>query len=63
MMLGLIKMAGDSPAEMQMQVLSETVNNGLKAMFILMALAAGVAIPMLITRKESVLDVKLNKKS
>jgi uncharacterized membrane protein YjjB (DUF3815 family) len=53
MMIGLIKMSGTLPPEAYTQVLYDTVNNGLKVMFILMSLAGGVAIPMLLTRKES----------
>ena len=58
MMLGLIKLSGNIPPESYAQVLSETVSNGLKVMFILMSLAGGVAIPMLITRKESAKHIR-----
>ena len=53
MMIGLIKLSGSLPPETYSQVLYETVNNALKVMFILMSLAGGVAIPMLLSRKES----------
>jgi uncharacterized membrane protein YjjB (DUF3815 family) len=58
MMLGLIKLSGNVPPESYSQVLSDTVSNGLKVMFILMSLAGGVAIPMLITRKESAKHIR-----
>ena len=53
MMIGLVKLAGDIDPGTYNNVLAETVNTGLKVMLILMSLAGGVAIPMLITRKES----------
>jgi uncharacterized membrane protein YjjB (DUF3815 family) len=61
MMLGLIKLSGNVPPESYSQVLSETVSNGLKVMFILMSLAGGVAIPMLITRKESAKHIRFKR--
>lgn len=61
MMLGLIKLSGNVPPESYSQVLSETVSNGLKVMFILMSLAGGVAIPMLITRKESAKHIRFRR--
>lgn len=54
MMLGFINLATTSDNKMYAQILMETVNNGSKALFILMALATGVAVPMLVTRKESI---------
>jgi uncharacterized membrane protein YjjB (DUF3815 family) len=59
MMIGLMKLAGDGVGEDYTQILSETMNNGLKATFILMSLAFGVALPMLITRKESAKHIRL----
>lgn len=61
MMLGLMKLAGDRIGSDYSQVLAETINNGLKAVFILMTLAAGVAIPMLLTRKESAKNIRIRK--
>jgi uncharacterized membrane protein YjjB (DUF3815 family) len=63
MMLGLITLAGDVNNEAYTQILSETVNNGLKVMFILMCLAGGVGVPMLITRKESAKQIRLPRRS
>lgn len=61
MMLGLVSLAGAIDPDNYLQVLSETVNNGLKVLFILMCLAGGVAIPMLITRKESAKHLRFHK--
>ena len=58
----MMKLAGDIQPDTYNQVLSETINNGLKAIFILMSLAGGVAVPMLISRKESVKHMHLLKK-
>lgn len=60
--IGLIKLAGEIQPDTYQQILSETVNNGLKTMFILMSLAGGVGIPMLITRKESAKDLTFKRK-
>ena len=58
MMLGLMKLSDELPADAYSQVLADTINNGLKATFILLSLALGVAIPILITRKESVKKIE-----
>jgi len=59
MMLGCMELAGTSiNSETYMKTLVETTNNGLKAFFILVALSAGVAIPMLVTRKDSFKRIK-----
>ena len=59
MMLGLIKLSGTATAnETYSQTLGETASNGLKTLFILMALAVGVAIPMLISRKETIKKIR-----
>ncbi len=62
MMLGLMKLAGDRVGDDYTQILSETLNNGLKVTFILMSLAFGVALPMLISRKESAKNLRLKIK-
>lgn len=62
MMLGLIALAGIENSDVYIKTLADTVNNGAKMMFILIALGTGVAIPMLITRKESIKKSKFNKK-
>ncbi len=63
MMLGFIHLAGNLNTPTYNEVLAQTVNNGLKTFFILFALAAGVAFPMLITRKESIKEIKYSRKT
>ena len=59
MMLGLIKLAGTAVTDPTYhQILAETTSNGLKTMFILMSLAAGVSIPMLISRKDTIKKIR-----
>lgn len=59
MMLGCMELAGTSAnAQNYLNTLAETTNNGLKAIFILVALSAGVAIPMLVTRKDTFKRIK-----
>ena len=53
MMLGIMKLSA-IPGEQYPQILAETFHNGLNAAFILLALALGVTLPLLITRKESI---------
>ncbi|MCV9387306.1 threonine/serine exporter family protein [Reichenbachiella ulvae] len=53
MMLGVIQLSGMKNEQYDL-VLVETIDNGLKATFILFSLALGVAIPLLITRKDSI---------
>jgi uncharacterized membrane protein YjjB (DUF3815 family) len=61
MMLGLISLAANAGMADYTHVLSETVNNGLKVMLILMSLAGGVGVPMLLTRKDSAKEMRLRK--
>ncbi|MEI7420525.1 MAG: threonine/serine exporter family protein [Prolixibacteraceae bacterium] len=59
MMLGCMELANTSiNSDTYIKTLAETTNNGLKALFILIALSAGVAIPMLITRKDTFKRIK-----
>ncbi len=60
-MLGLIKLTGTIGTDYNL-ILSETVNNGAKTLFIIMSLAMGVAIPMHVMRKESAKNIRLIKK-
>ncbi len=60
-MLGLMKLTGAIGPDYN-QVLAETANNGAKAIFIIMSLAVGVAVPMHLMRKESVKNVRLIKR-
>ena len=61
MMLGLIALANIENTHVYVQNLIETVNNGAKMTFVLIALGIGVALPMLITRKESIKKSPFNK--
>ncbi len=58
-MIGLLQLTGEHPALTYHQLLSETVGSGLRTLFILFSIAAGVAIPMLVTRKQSVKHLKI----
>lgn len=61
MMLGLIALANMVSNEDYINILANTVNNGAKTLFILISLGTGVALPMLITRKESIKKSDFNK--
>ena len=61
-MLGMIALTSMENTDAYVQTLIETVNNGAKMMFVLIALGTGVAIPMLLTRKESIKKSDFNKK-
>ena len=58
-MLGFINLASAHDGVPLQQILTETTSNGLNMLFILMALAVGVSVPMLISRKESVKTLKI----
>jgi uncharacterized membrane protein YjjB (DUF3815 family) len=60
-MLGLMKLTGSIGPDYT-QILSETVNNGSKTLFVIMSLAMGVAVPMHLMRKESVKNIRLHQK-
>ena len=59
MILGLITLTGSTKVSTYNTTLLETVNYGLKVLFILISLSVGVVIPMLLLRKESVKDIKV----
>ncbi|MGY5352220.1 threonine/serine exporter family protein [Wenyingzhuangia sp. IMCC45533] len=59
-MLGIIKLTEKVDAAVYEIALSDTLNNGTKAGFILLALTAGVSFPMLISRKNSVKNIKFD---
>jgi uncharacterized membrane protein YjjB (DUF3815 family) len=61
-MLGMIALTTIEKTDIYLQTLIETVNNGAKMIFVLVALGTGVAIPMLLTRKESIKKSDFNKK-
>jgi uncharacterized membrane protein YjjB (DUF3815 family) len=54
MMLGIMSLTSVIDTNLYLQNLITTVNNGSKAIFILISLGIGVAVPMLITRKETI---------
>lgn len=58
MMLGLISLSVSNPGTDLNMVLVDTFQNGIKTVLILLSLAVGVAVPMLITRKDSVKRMK-----
>lgn len=59
-MLGFIKLTEKTSNSIYETALNETLNNGTKAAFILLALTAGVSFPMLISRKNSVKNIKFS---
>jgi uncharacterized membrane protein YjjB (DUF3815 family) len=61
MMLGIIRLTGDVDPTAFVSLMHDTVNNGLKALFVLMALSLGVSAPMLLTRRESAKQIKVIK--
>lgn len=62
MMLGMIALTSIDNTDAYLQTLIETVNNGAKMTFVLIALGIGVALPMLIMRKESIKKSPFNEK-
>lgn len=54
MMLGIMSLTRVNNPDEYLQNLISTVNNGTKATFILISLGIGVAVPMLLTRRESI---------
>jgi uncharacterized membrane protein YjjB (DUF3815 family) len=54
MMIGFVRMTGNVDDNEFLIILSNTINNGVKAVFILMVLALGISLPYLIARKDSV---------
>ena len=57
-MVGIMQLTAEKDQTAYTKLFFETVNNGLSALFIILALAAGVAIPLLISRKETVKRIK-----
>lgn len=58
--LGLLKLTGELSHTEYIDVLQQTTNNGLKAVFVLLSIAVGVALPMLLTRYESAKEIVAN---
>lgn len=59
MMLGVIGLTGDVAPDLFVKLMDEAVDNGLKALFVLMALSLGVSAPMLLTRRDSAKEIKV----
>lgn len=59
-MVGVMKLTAEKDPDIYTKLFFETVNNGLSALFIIVALAAGVAIPLLVSRKETVKRIKMD---
>jgi uncharacterized membrane protein YjjB (DUF3815 family) len=59
MMLGIIHLAVSPVNDQYQQIIAETINNGLNMFFILLSLAVGGSLPLLISRKESVKNLKI----
>jgi uncharacterized membrane protein YjjB (DUF3815 family) len=63
MMVGIILLTGSSGSPDFQKILSDTVSNGLNMIFILMVIGLGGSLPLLISRKESVKNLKLINKN
>lgn len=61
MMLGIIRLTSDVDQATFDTLIHGTVNNGLKALFVLMALSLGVSAPMLLFRRSSAKEIKVIK--
>jgi uncharacterized membrane protein YjjB (DUF3815 family) len=57
-MLGLINLTGNVTSDTYSTLMQETMNNGLKTVFVLMSLAVGVFFPMLISRRETFKQIR-----
>jgi uncharacterized membrane protein YjjB (DUF3815 family) len=53
-MVGVMQLTVEKDQNQYTKLFFETVNNGLTAWFVMVALAVGVAVPLLITRKKTV---------
>jgi uncharacterized membrane protein YjjB (DUF3815 family) len=53
-MVGMIELTVEKDPLLYSKIFFETVNNGLSALFVMLALSVGVAIPMLISRKQTI---------
>lgn len=53
MMVGCLYLTTDLPNDMYLKTLAETIHSALTAGFIAMALAVGVAVPLLLARQKS----------
>lgn len=62
-MLGLIHLTYNTDQSQFITLMNETVNNGLKTAFVLVAISLGVSAPLLLTRKESAKNLKIKMPS
>ncbi len=60
-MVGIMKLTAEKDPDVYSKLFFETVNNGLSALFIILALSAGVAVPLLIARKKTVKRIKTDR--
>jgi len=60
MMMGVITLQKPNPAEYS-KILNDTVHNGMLALFMLLSLAVGAALPLLIVRKNQEKNFSLLK--
>lgn len=58
-MKGIIKLANNSNPDDFVPLLRDTVTNGSKTLFVLIAISVGVFAPMLLTRRESAKQIKV----
>ncbi|SFU27925.1 Uncharacterized membrane protein YjjB, DUF3815 family [Pustulibacterium marinum] len=58
-MKGIIHLTNNTNSDLFVSLLNDTMTNGLKTMFILLSIALGVSMPMLLTRRESVKEIKI----
>lgn len=58
-MKGIIKLANNTNPDDFIPLLNDTVTNGFKTLFILIAISVGVFAPMLLTRRESAKQIKV----
>lgn len=57
-MVGIIELTSEKNPVHYTALFFETLHNGLSALFVILALSAGVAIPLLISRKQTVKHLK-----
>lgn len=53
-MVGMIELTVEKDPTLYSKIFFSTVNNGLSAFFVMLALSIGVAVPMLISRKQTI---------
>lgn len=58
-MKGIIDITNNTDPDQFLSILNSAVSNGFKTMFILIAIALGVSTPMLLTRRDSVKEIRL----